>query len=193
MRLERSLQLRRRRDRDLDGHLGGGECRLCVAARVVRRLADELMVVDGRPRVDDVPEDLDLERERAHAPHAPPPACRRRRSRSAGLRTPARRRAAARSASARARSRGRSRRGRRARREPRSRSSTRRARAAAGDRRTAACSMPGSRDVDRLASATGCADIPSKRGAGRPTRESSASGAHVRTSSASSTSAQTSS
>ena len=67
--LERGLQLCRRRDRDLDPHLGGGERRLRVATRVVARLADEVLLVHGHLWVDDVPEHLDVERERLDAGH----------------------------------------------------------------------------------------------------------------------------
>ena len=67
MGLERRLQLRGGRDRDLDRDLGRGERGLGVAAGVVARLADEVLLVHGLARVDDVPEHLDVERQRTHA------------------------------------------------------------------------------------------------------------------------------
>ena len=67
MGLERSLQLGGGGDRDLYRDLGRGERGLRVAAGVVARLADEVLLVHGLSRVDDVREHLDVERQRAHA------------------------------------------------------------------------------------------------------------------------------
>ena len=67
MRLERGLQLCRRLQLELDGHLGGRERRLGVAAGVVGRVGREALLVDRLLRVDHMREHLDVERERPHA------------------------------------------------------------------------------------------------------------------------------
>ena len=68
VRLERRLQLRRRVEIETSTrHVGGSESRLGVTPRIVGRLADEVLLVDGLLRVDDVREHLDVERERLDA------------------------------------------------------------------------------------------------------------------------------
>ncbi len=56
VRLERRLDLGRRLELELDGHVGGGEGRLGVAAGIVGRVVGEALLVDGLLRVDDVAE-----------------------------------------------------------------------------------------------------------------------------------------